>query len=783
MARRLLTASFGFMLAISGSLSACKKRNFNVNSAASSGELGTPSQVVIQCLAPQGNGGNWASTLGWVSEQWLQRAEAVAESEVRSGFAKDSSWLYLACASGGSSGSGVTAVVMSVLQNEALFPDSGGTAKERRRAGFYTPSEVARLARAIRFVAIGADMNFFASVEFFGLVVGQSLLAEDAGLKRQLGEWKRKLDGTTKLNAAVCSNRYKVAGNEQGVDWWKGQPAEPCEAVANFAKSAWLAKFIPYDMIMEPVGADSRTKPLGSSTSWAATYGMEVFSDLPVLPNVTPNNLTGLEAFRSKTTNYKALRRLGKIQSQVINDRLEELFKQSPVMPKKYKSFNLAQSALHMVEGIQNMQPGEAHPVALNVLGRKPTTGFFTITTAAVAEPSRFTGSNASRVPTYPEIRYVVFGNEETMRIIGNSPLLKSHLESCAKQGPTHPTCFAKRFVLGAVSQTHYMLQPSVREPDLMEELVAPAWGAGRTGAEHMGVEKMRDLALASSDFVDLTQGNAGANVVFGVTGGWPDRRITAWLQAYLVDGLLHGSSAGSRSGFIGQVVEKAPVTVFKSMFGKPDSEPNESSQSFESLRSSVVVPEMRSKSESEDKFDTKAVRSFFSKMDGAAVESSQAAQHVSDYIDFQNAYYAVLGPKSLAEVWKLGVVHDEVSVNWDLFKLPAMLNLNAISSPNRSRHLVHLSANAVREGAPGKAHLEKNAGQICQVVSGGKLGRTACSRSILSSPDVKMGITPYMDVITAVKAKSALVFNAGDPRLSDEPTPEAFEEVQAAEN
>jgi hypothetical protein len=758
----------------------CKKRTFNAN-VSTAGVPEKPSFVAVQCLAPQGNGGNWSSTLGWVSELWMTRAEQV---EVAEGKEPNTGWLYLACAAGGSSGSGVTATVMSLLQNQKLFAaDPQGN--DRRSKGLFTVAETKMMAAALRYVAIGSDLRFSESVAFAMMVADQSLRGGTSGFLGFMARVREFLDPRE-----TCSNKYKQGRDPIGVEWWGGQPADPCDAVVNFAKYAWMAKHVTPEMIKAP-DASSQWSPPATVGSAGLESGPVELPKLFQLSNANDPNLLKAYALpedadskNAETYSYWKLRKEGHRQALFINRQLDTLIREATPESQKSLLDNDIPKPESVIAGVSTfvMQAkGESHPIAKDVLGQPPLTGYFTITTAVVDAPARFTDANKTKKPLYQEIRYVVLGSQETMNLIAQSPLFQKHLKSCGSKpahGGLNGSCYLRRFVLAVVEQTHYMMQPSVREPGLMEELVAPAWTGG-TGAQHMGIVAMADLSKASAGepvkFTSMREGAAGASTVFGVTGGWPDRRITAWLQTYMIDALINGTSGASKTGPLSVAVENSQMTVFQSTFGKPDTDGKSSSASTTqgSVTMSSVTPETRSTDPEVDSFDTKAVRASFSggSADSAASSENPAGQeNVSDYVAFQNAFYSELAPDVLTEEIGTPYMHDEISVNWDLFKLPVMINLNIFSDPQRSRHLVHLAANAVREGLPRDEHFKLAGSQVCAVVSKRPtLGRTSCSRVMLPKTGLMLGKKDYRDVAKTVADKSYVVFNARDPRLTDD--------------
>ena len=128
--------------------------------------------VFAECFAPQGNGGNWAATLSWVSEQInvrVQEAISLSQQGKRVG-------LYLGCMTGGSSGSVTTAVLSSILSNKNILP-------AKSAQDILSPEEATLSAKAPRYVAFSVDLNLRELVRFFGQAFwtqGSNLINQNA---------------------------------------------------------------------------------------------------------------------------------------------------------------------------------------------------------------------------------------------------------------------------------------------------------------------------------------------------------------------------------------------------------------------------------------------------------------------------------------------------------------------------------------------------------------------------------------------------------------------------
>jgi hypothetical protein len=102
-------------------------------------------RVFVTCAVAQGNGFNWAATLGWLAaEAELAAARAAAWAAA----APDrEAALDLACFTGSSSGSFAGATLAALLANPRLVSGAAGP-------GLLTPAEGAGLADALLFLAL-----------------------------------------------------------------------------------------------------------------------------------------------------------------------------------------------------------------------------------------------------------------------------------------------------------------------------------------------------------------------------------------------------------------------------------------------------------------------------------------------------------------------------------------------------------------------------------------------------------------------------------------------------
>lgn len=108
----------------------------------------TNQQRVAVCHTSQGNGFNWAASLGWLAESFDNLAlQAATESEA------DNRVFDIRCVSGSSSAAATVALVAALLDNQRLFPS------QRHGNHPFEPDELRTLGRALRLLALAADFQ------------------------------------------------------------------------------------------------------------------------------------------------------------------------------------------------------------------------------------------------------------------------------------------------------------------------------------------------------------------------------------------------------------------------------------------------------------------------------------------------------------------------------------------------------------------------------------------------------------------------------------------------
>jgi hypothetical protein len=182
-------------------------------------------RVFVHCGVTQGNGFNWAATMGWLSGEVHRMAEAAARYE------QDNPGRHaavdLSCLTGSSSGSAMAALLDHLLANEKLVsPDSGD---ER----LLTPEQARQVSEALLFLALSADfgteklaLGFTAIGAYFGWL-DRASRAEPVSL------WRSK--STAARNTKIFGKWIRAARNYDPA-WFDEITAGEALAIPTFAQ-------------------------------------------------------------------------------------------------------------------------------------------------------------------------------------------------------------------------------------------------------------------------------------------------------------------------------------------------------------------------------------------------------------------------------------------------------------------------------------------------------------------------------------------------------------------
>jgi hypothetical protein len=178
--------------------------------------------ILAHCFSPQGNGGNWASLLGWVSEEINLR---VSEARRLASQGK-SVGIYVGCMTGGSSGSVSSATLSTLLANGNLF-------QGKNSQSILTADEAELLVRAVRYVALSSDLNFGELVKFFGQAFKTAVLAS--------------------IDSSKLVRSFGSQHGQGSPQWWSGAAVDGDAILVDFSTSLHLAATMTKELLEEPI--------------------------------------------------------------------------------------------------------------------------------------------------------------------------------------------------------------------------------------------------------------------------------------------------------------------------------------------------------------------------------------------------------------------------------------------------------------------------------------------------------------------------------------------------
>lgn len=174
---------------------------------------GSPDRVFLECAVVQGNGFNWAATIGWMAGQFERAALRAEAFEARN--PGQSAFVDPYCFTGSSSGGAVASLLDRLLTNPRLVAP--------RPSGLLSPQETRDLSEALIF--LGLSMNFSGE----GAALVASNIASRLGLTNRDGSSGVFGRPTSSASAATrVFNRWITAAALYDPAWFddltRGEP-------------------------------------------------------------------------------------------------------------------------------------------------------------------------------------------------------------------------------------------------------------------------------------------------------------------------------------------------------------------------------------------------------------------------------------------------------------------------------------------------------------------------------------------------------------------------------
>lgn len=149
-------------------------------------------KIFVNCMAAQGNGFNWGSTLGWLSEIVRQSADKASTYERRN--TGERAYIDLQCFAGASSSSFTNALFAQLLDNRHLVNKKHTIAGRR----VLTAKQARKVADALHFMSLATDFNTIETTRILKSTAASHIGFHDRNQQNSLNLnlWKRRAGDT-----------------------------------------------------------------------------------------------------------------------------------------------------------------------------------------------------------------------------------------------------------------------------------------------------------------------------------------------------------------------------------------------------------------------------------------------------------------------------------------------------------------------------------------------------------------------------------------------------------
>ncbi len=435
-------------------------------------------RIIAFGATTQGNGYNWAATVSWLGTKLADTVEQARLAENRG----EEVAIKIVNFSGGSSGSGVTMLFDAFLSNGNIISSSPQALQER----LLTIEDAHRLSRALIFAAMSFDFTWFFSASTFANNIKQNTLSI-------LGMISDKLPLTGKSVKTLW--RARMSGKV---------------VVADFAKYVNFAKEVNWENINEEIiWGTKEFKKLSPSFAKSEEAKLIIkslthFYSLPLIDKPVQLPDTDLILLREITqAQSKAARR-------VLNNMTKAHFKKYDKKSNLYRVY----SAKPNSKRIKQKNPLK------QTMSQSMGDGMITITMAQGFKTKKEMKSVINKHGlVYKDLRPYLFMNESTAKKIINS----HEYQSAILKGDTT----LKRYIIAVIDQRWAGVNPSVREPGLLNQLY------GKIAGTKFRIKKIFDPAAYNSEKFQLVDiENYNEKYLF-VAGGFPFQEMIAIPSAF----------------------------------------------------------------------------------------------------------------------------------------------------------------------------------------------------------------------------------------------------------
>jgi len=439
------------------------------------------------CLALSGNGGNWASTLSFISEALLSYVETLRDNAAK---------INLRCVVGGSSGAATTVLMRNLLANPNFGVSSDGLA---------TPSQARSVGRALAFLAQTADLGSYHDKRGYGSRYHDGIAHDRKDFARTL------------------KHVAKVKHQDWGEGAWdKASFAVDVQNILyQFGRSILMAR------TMQPSFAEREVQDLitdrcaGRDTECGKDDLQRIAKDAGVL------HVADLPVIETGTKDEKKEQQLEWIMEDIAMNTIK--FFDRTLERDGYTGFRHDQK-----NGIDVVHPPNQVDKALM---EKPEEGFMTVT---FVYPRTSIDQSVKDV-TYEDARVLALMSRSTAEAILRSETYKSRVKACLKGDATN-CLHADKYIIATVDSLRPMITLPTMEPGMVKPFVAPLSRMGVTSVFDPTKTFPLEFRLEPFDFGELESGgkektNSVHDSITLILGGFVDRGHSVQLQEFYAEG------------------------------------------------------------------------------------------------------------------------------------------------------------------------------------------------------------------------------------------------------
>lgn len=435
-------------------------------------------EVVLYSASAQGNGYNWAATLGWASESLRQTALYAKQQEAKTGKPYK---VEIASFSGGSSAAAVSVLFDSALQNTSI----NSNPLERKLSA----DEALKLADLISFVSRGSDYDLITILGTVFRSMTQQFKVFLYKLLDQIPLIRNFVsDGIPKINNHVINRKV---------------------VISDFGRLIFFVRNVNYEKLKTPIflfsGYDKFYNLSYSNSELKSVLGeVRALSDSPLV------SMPDFEKANEVNTQVKNFLDWQKSQiRKLINEVVQE---------------NAGRISDHFRRFGRSMKPdidyrNQFTEELKSPLGNGIMTAAFVKDYKDLNEYKAYVELN-KKVP-YDDLKVYVFMNRQTAERLLSSDRYRTDLQRA--------NSLLRRYVIAVVDQKWSAINNSIQEPNLFEDL------AGKLNSDNLRINSIYDPNLDINKEFNLAEATDEKvrNKYIYVVGGFPYQPILSLLQNY----------------------------------------------------------------------------------------------------------------------------------------------------------------------------------------------------------------------------------------------------------